>query len=66
MSLALGQSSHSWGKVGRRMGKDGERDLCVLIFRPISCTSASGDAGTGESPICDMAGSLEGMSLILL
>ena len=66
MLLALGQSSCPWGKVGRRTGKEGEQDLCVLIFRPVSCTSASGDVGRGESPVCDVAGSLERMSLILL
>lgn len=66
MLLALGQSSCPWGKVGGRTGKAGDWDLCVIIFRSISCTSASGDAGTGESAVCDVAGSLEGMSLILL
>lgn len=38
----------------------------MFVFRPISCTSASGDAGTGEKRVCDVVGSLKGISLILL
>lgn len=38
----------------------------MFVFRPISCTSASGDGSTGEKPVCDVVGRLEGISLILL